>query len=84
MRIHFEDGSIFDCSLTDQCLIATGSLLENPQNKQGLVQVLRIPAMWAKLILVRCELVHVNHIVMTENGLKRVIKVDRNRSPGVN
>jgi hypothetical protein len=77
MRIYFEDRTVQACSPTDRCLIATGRLLENPESTKGLVQVTSVPPMWARLIAVRCEVVQANHLVMTETGLKRVIKVDR-------
>ena len=79
MRIYFEDWTTLDCSPTDGCLVGSGSLLSNPESKKGLVQVMRNPAMWAKLIGIRCEFLQVNHLVMTDKGLKRVIKVDRTR-----
>lgn len=77
MRIHFEDRTVQACSPTDQCLIATGGLLENPESTKGLVQVTSVPPMWARLIAVRCDVVQANNLMMTETGLKRVIKVDR-------
>jgi hypothetical protein len=51
--------------------------VENPEGTKGLVQVTSLPPMWARLIVVRCEVVQANHLVMTETGLKRVIKIDR-------
>jgi len=77
MHIYFEDQTVLDCSPTDQCLVATGSLIENPESVKGLVQVTSIPPMWAKLVAVRCDVVQANHLIMTDQGLKRVIKVDR-------
>jgi hypothetical protein len=77
MRIYFDDRTVQACSPTDQCLIATGRLLENPESTKGLVQVTSVPPMWARLIAVRCDVVQANNLVMTETGLKRVIKVDR-------
>jgi hypothetical protein len=77
MRIYFEDRTVQACSPTDPCLVATGRLLENPESTKGMVQVISLPPMWARLIAVRCEVIQANHLVMTETGLKRVVKVDR-------
>ena len=78
MKLTFEDGTNQDCSPSDQRQIAMGEVLVRPVTPpKRLDRVHDNPATYAKLAVVRCDIIGAGHYVMTESGLKRVKSVDR-------
>ena len=78
MRIVFEDGTSEECSPADQRQISTEAVFYPAQRiPKHLKRVWDKPPTYAKLVVVRCEIIRLDHYVMTDAGLKRVVSVKR-------
>jgi hypothetical protein len=79
MRIVFEDGTSEECSPTDQRQISVSDVVFYPSERipKHLKRVWDSPATYAKLAVVRCNIIQPKHYVMTDAGLKRVARVER-------
>jgi hypothetical protein len=80
MKIIFEDGSSEECSLSDERQLSASEIRVHPDNRSVPKHLKRVgndPPTYTQLATVRCAFIVPDHWVMTTNGLKRVVKVER-------
>jgi hypothetical protein len=79
MRIVFEDGTSEECSSIGQRQISVSAPTFRSARRipKHLKRVWDNPPTYARLIVVRCNIIQPDHYVMTGTGLKRVARVER-------